>query len=99
MDKMTPTDWVALLSVFGMVLSIVVSIVTISSRGRNKAADDAELKNDVKHIKLQVDDTASEIKALNSKVGNIENRVTAVEQSCKSAHHRIDRIEKIESEE
>lgn len=93
MDKMTPTDWVALLSVFGMVLSIVVSIVTISGKGRNKAADDAELKNDVKHIKMQVDDTASEIKVLNNKIGTVENRVVALEESCKSAHHRIDYLE------
>ena len=45
-----------------------------------------EISNDVKDIKF-------DISATKNKVEDIDKRLVIVEQSAKSAHHRIDRLE------
>ena len=95
MDKLALSDWVAVLSAVGMVLSLAVTISTLVSRGQKRSAADAELKSDVKHIKEMVGSTLSEVSALGDKLDSIDIRRTRTEESCKSAHKRIDTLHQI----
>lgn len=90
MDKLSFSDWMAVLSAAGMILSLAVAISTLVSRGQKRSAADAELKADVKHIKEMVGSTLSEVGALGDKLDGIDIRLTRAEESCKSAHKRID---------
>lgn len=94
MDKLTMSDWVTVMSALGMVLSVVVAVSALVSKGKSKSAEDAELKSDVKHIRRQVDITGQSLLSLGEKIDGVDTRLTRVEQSCKSAHHRIDTFER-----
>ncbi|MGI6270354.1 MAG: hypothetical protein ACOYKJ_07475 [Candidatus Howiella sp.] len=92
MDKLALSDWVAVLSALGMILSLAVTVSTLVSKGQRRSAADAELKSDVKHIKEMVDSTLSEVGTLGGKLDGIDIRLTRAEESCKSAHKRIDTL-------
>lgn len=58
-----------------------------------KAARDAKINIKLDDISSDVKDIKYDVSATNKKVEEIDRRVVVVEQSTKSAHHRIDRIE------
>lgn len=53
-----------------------------------------ELKADTEYIKRRVDDVLLEQKDTNKSISILSERVTRVEESAKSAHRRIDLLEK-----
>lgn len=53
-----------------------------------------ELKADTEYIKRRIDDVLLEQKDTNKSISILSERVTRVEESTKSAHRRIDLIEK-----
>ena len=66
---------------------------------RNKKKDNVEegqsrgvMASDIGYIKAGVDDLKRETRETRSAVGELNERVTRVEESCKQAHHRIDEI-------
>lgn len=93
MDKLAVTDWIAIISALGMILSVVVTVSTLIGRNNSKVAADTELKTDVKYIREQTDKTEKSLQDLNDKIDGVDIRLTRVEESCKSAHHRIDGLE------
>jgi peptidoglycan hydrolase CwlO-like protein len=59
------------------------------------AASDATLRQDVEYIKKGIDTIQCDIKSQGEKVDKLSDRTARVEESCKSAHHRLDRIDEI----
>ena len=66
---------------------------------RNRRKDNEEtgrnngvIASDIGYIKAGVDDLKRESKDTQRTVGELNERVTRVEESCKQAHHRIDEI-------
>lgn len=89
-------------------LTVMISVVSVafaiyfglkSSRRTDvkdieeKAARDAKINIKLDDISSDVKDIKYDISATNKKVEELDKRVVVVEQSTKSAHHRIDRIE------
>ncbi len=81
--------------VFGA-LGFIIAFLTFQ---RNKKKDDAEegqsrgvMASDIGYIKAGVDDLKRETRETRTAVGELNERVTRVEESCKQAHHRIDEI-------
>lgn len=58
------------------------------------AAIDTALKSDVDYIKRGVDDIKVDMRVQAAKIEDIDRRVTRCEESTKSAHKRIDTLEK-----
>jgi uncharacterized membrane protein len=62
------------------------------------ASGDAELRADIKYIARGVEDIRVDLKAQEKRHGDLSERVTRVEESTKSAHKRLDTVEKIKEE-
>lgn len=50
----------------------------------------ATMAADIRYIRDAIDDIKVQYKALDQSLHDHDSRLVAVEQSCKSAHHRID---------
>lgn len=81
--------------------SLLVALVTLLiSRSRNSASDTketttAQVQTMVKldSIASGVDDIRVEQRAMRERVDKLAERTAGVEQSAKSAHHRLDELE------
>ena len=82
MDKLVMTDWILMITALGTIIALISNVVSMRDRGKKEAEKSVEMWSDIKHIREKVD-----------RMDNIPERVTAVEESAKSAHKRIDRIE------
>lgn len=61
---------------------------------RAETREDAETRAKLDYISKGVDDIRLDIKTQDRKINEVIERVAKVEESAKSAHHRIDNIEK-----
>ncbi len=79
-------------------VAALVAIITFGiSRGKSKydeGADSGTLKGDIKYIRNSFDDLRLEVKEINRNQTALNERVARVEESAKSAHKRIDTLEK-----
>lgn len=85
----------------GLLCSIVGAVLGIWSYSRASKKDTKEESRDFTRVEAKldyvskgVDDIRLDIKATDRKVSEVTERLTRVEESTKSAHHRIDNIEK-----
>lgn len=85
---------ISIIGVIGTICAIVSAYIGYKKGIRQDGSAEGSLRSDVGYIKAGVDDLKSEQKALNKMHYELSNRVTRVEESDKSAHHRIDGIEK-----
>ena len=93
-------DWGTLGTVFGIggvVLSAVFAYLAFS---RNKKKDDAgagqklgTIQSDLGYVKAGIDDIKAEQREQRNINVSLSERVTAVEESTKQAHKRIDHLE------
>lgn len=90
--------------IVGIVSAALGMVVGYKGNRRNdvkdieeKAARDAKINIKLDDISSDVKDIKYDISATNKKVEDIDKRVVVVEQSTKSAHHRIDKLEGKES--
>lgn len=90
MDKLNPSDWAVIITTLGVIVSIIAAVSALLSKTREGAAADTELKSDVKHIKLMVESTAHNVEQLAKQTDKLDSRLIRAEESCKSAHKRID---------
>lgn len=74
-------------------LGAVVSFISISIYYRQDGQHDGNISTKIDYIQRGVDDIRLDIKAQDNKIENIIERLAKVEDSTKSAHHRLDRIE------
>lgn len=93
-----PQELLTVLSVISTICAIVFGYVAFS---RNRRKDDQEeghtagtLLSDIGYIKSGVDDIKSEQKEQRKTNIEVVSRLTAVEESAKQAHKRIDEIKK-----
>lgn len=84
-------------SIVSAVLGFLLSYFTFQ---RNKKKDDVAegqtkgvMASDIGYIKAGVDDLKRESVEQRKTVGELGERVTRVEESCKQAHKRIDKID------
>ena len=84
----------------GTIIALVAMLVSalgllLSSRkeSRQDAAGTARMETKLDNISAGVEDIRVEIRTMRDRVGALSERVSAVENSCKSAHHRLDMIE------
>ena len=94
MDGVTITAVISTAAaISGIVLGWLGRSRTMRQDTAKEAANDAELRANVNYIARGVDDLRYEIRAQGKRFDELTERVTRVEESAKSAHRRIDRLE------
>ena len=86
----------SIVSIIFVVLGFLISYFTFM---RNKKKGDVSegqdrgfMASDIGYIKAGIDDLKRETRETRAEVGQLNERVTRVEESCKQAHKRIDEI-------
>ncbi|WP_066317011.1 hypothetical protein [Bacillus sp. FJAT-29814] len=84
----------------GVLISITSVIIAILAYSLNKSKviksdgrESAELKAELGYIRRGVDDIKIDLKASEKQMQHLGERVTRVEESNKSLHKRVDKIE------
>jgi len=83
----------ALISAAAAISGIVLGWLGRSRTVRQDGAADGELRASVNYIRQAVDDMRVEIRLMRQDYADLVERVARVEESAKSAHRRIDRLE------
>lgn len=83
----------AISTVFGMVITYFTFM-----RGRDKniktdAQENAKVSTKLDHISRGVDDIRIDLRSNEKQINNVAERVTRVEESSRSAHKRLDKLE------
>ncbi|MCR3760431.1 hypothetical protein KYB31_15745 [Clostridium felsineum] len=74
-------------------LGAVVSFFTITKYYQQGGQHDGNISTKIDYIQRGVDDIRIDIKAQDNKIEGIIERIAKVEESAKSAHHRLDNLE------
>lgn len=97
---MSTTTVAVISSVVGIVSAALGFLLSYFTFQRNKKKDDVAegqtkgvMASDIGYIKAGVDDLKRESAEQRKTVGELGERVTRVEESCKQAHKRIDKID------
>jgi hypothetical protein len=81
--------------VFGA-LGFIISYIALNHDRKKDDVEEGQSKgviaSDVGYIKAGVDDLKREGRETRALVGELTQRVTRCEESCKQAHHRIDEL-------
>lgn len=88
----------AVLGAFMTLISVTVAIFTFYFNRKKESGDDGafkgSLKTDIEYIKKGVDELKSDNKDIKEEVDDLKERIVRVEDSTKSAHHRLDTIDR-----
>lgn len=86
------------ISAVGCILGMVFGLVALF---RNKKSDDAKegkedgiVLTELGYIKAGVDDLKRDNREMRNEMQILQEKVTRVDESCKQAHKRIDKLEK-----
>lgn len=95
------TEWIALMiSLLGFLASVYYSNKTSKKTDMDDAVKRAEINTKIStkldNIATDVRETAKNVDRLRDEISEHGNRITAIEQSVKSAHHRLDRLEELQ---
>jgi hypothetical protein len=95
---MSTNDWIVLIGVIASIGGVSIGYVSYMA-GKNKEAkkdgrEDGKLRSDNEYLKRRTDDILLEVKDTNKTLTTYGDRLARVEESAKSAHHRIDEIKK-----
>ena len=95
----TDTAWIALIiSGLGFVASVFFSAKNSKRNDISEAVKQAEMNTKISTkldgIGADVRDTSRNVERLRGDIAEHGSRITAVEQSVKSAHHRIDELKR-----
>lgn len=89
-----------IIALVGSAIAAIASLCAIGafivSRSKDKfndGANDGGIKGDIKYMRNSFDDLRLDVKEVARKQDNQGERLTRVEESVKSAHHRIDGLE------
>lgn len=96
------------LSVIGTVISAIAVLIAVLTFNKNSKKDDTEhtaeytkvftrVETKIDGMGSQITEVRDDVKAQGVLYGDMRERVRAVEESTKSAHHRIDKLEGIEN--
>lgn len=81
-------------TVIGAVAVLITQKRTFKQDTREEASNFTKVETKIDYISKGVDDIRIDIKTQDRKISDISERLIRVEESTKSAHHRIDGIEK-----
>lgn len=88
-----------------IIISALALIVTALSYRRTShndtsdtAAERATMSADIRYIRTAIEDIKVQSRTLQADIRDIDRRLTAVESSVKSAHHRIDETTRTETD-
>ena len=106
MAVVDPSTWISLAAV---ALSLVFGVLNAGHNGRSdikdqleaakqQAAQQAKIETSLSVIQRDTGDIKAEMKGLKSDLQDVTRRLVIVEQSTKSAHHRIDELLKKEED-
>ncbi|WP_040192082.1 hypothetical protein [Clostridium culturomicium] len=86
---------------FAILCSLIGCIGTIMTMSRNKQKDTKDevegitkINQEIKYVSKGVDDIKYNVRDITKNLNDMNERLIRVEESCKSAHKRIDGIEK-----
>lgn len=82
-----------IIALVAMLVSALGLLLSTRKESRQDAAGTARMETKLDNISAGVEDIRVEIRTMRDRVGALSERVSAVENSCKSAHHRLDMIE------
>lgn len=85
-------DISAILSLAAVAVSLVGLLLSSRKTTRDDAASNAEVKTMLGSISSGVEDIRVEMRTMRGRVDGLAERLSAVESSCKSAHHRLDQL-------
>ena len=97
-----PSTWISLAAV---AISLVFGVLNATRSGQNdirdqleaakqQAAQQAKIETSLSVIQRDTGDIKAEMKGIKSDLQDVTRRLVIVEQSTKSAHHRIDELER-----
>lgn len=93
-------EWTVIVSVLAAASGIALGWLGRTRTLKQDAAQDAgtvvALQNNVEYIRRGVDDIRLDQRAQGQRIDSLSERVTRVEESSKSMHKRLDRIEDAE---
>ena len=92
---MATGDWIAL----GIsAVMMIVAVITLARNGKHDVTDEAvqraSMTADLKYIRTSVDDIKLENRSMQRDVGELKLRVTEIDASVRSAHKRLDDLQK-----
>ena len=85
-------DTSAILSLAAVIVSLVGLLLSTRKTTRDDAAGNARLETKLDSISSGVEDIRVETRTMRGRVDGLAERLSAVESSCKSAHHRLDQM-------
>ena len=88
----------AVTGAFMTLISVTIAIFTFYFNRKKESSDDGaykgSLKTDIEYIKKGVDELKADNKDIKDDVDELKERIVRVEDSTKSAHHRLDTIDR-----
>jgi hypothetical protein len=83
------------ISLGAVVISFIGLMLNSRKTTRDDAAASARLDTQLANIASGVEDIRVEMRTTRDRLNGISERLSAVESSCKAAHHRLDQMEAI----
>jgi len=96
--NMQSISWSEITVIIGIIsglTAIIVSISSMLSKREQKVSAMSEIRTELRTISGNVNDIKTDMKELKTTVSYHAERLALVEASTKSAHKRIDRLEKL----
>ena len=87
-------DTTVVISALALVVSSAALLLNGRKESRQDAAGSARVETKLDAIGSGVEDIRVEMRTIRSRVDGLSERLSSVESSCKSAHHRLDQLEK-----
>ena len=92
---MAPEAWIPI--ALSCIMAII-ALITLLRNGKKDTTDEAvreaSMTSDIKYIRSSIDEIKVENRVVRQDVGNLKVKVTEIEQSVKSAHKRLDDLQK-----
>ena len=85
-------DTSVVLSIAAVLVSLIGLLLNTRKDTRSDAAGSARMETKLDGISSGVEDIRVEIRSMRGRVDGLAERISAVESSCKSAHHRLDQM-------
>lgn len=89
---MSQSEIISLITLGAVLIGAIVNISSMIGKRESKAAADARVEVKLDNIYNKVDSIEKKQSSIESTLRDHGERITAVEQSARSAHHRIDEL-------
>lgn len=77
-----------------MLIALAGFVLNSRKETRQDAAGTARVEAKLDNIGTGVEDIRVEMRGMRGRIDGLAERLSAVESSCKSAHHRLDNLQK-----